>query len=164
MNHTSKSYHLFCAAVALLVSVGALTGCAADKSEAIKAVSTPSTAATPRADPEVSVTCAAISSIDTAVNGAITERGTGKLTDAGYAAIVNLLPYQLKGIAQRPDAGLQRELSALITDTTTTPSIVAGASFNPDGVPFRDDFVAIHKACDSNGTPTFAIATTPAGG
>jgi hypothetical protein len=163
VNHTSKTHHLFFAAVALLVSVGALTGCAADKSEAIKA-STPSTAVTPRTDPEISVTCAAISSIDTAVNGAITERGTGKLTDTGYAAIVNLLPYQLKGIAQRPDAGLQHELSVLITDTTKTPSIVAGASFNPDGVPFRDDFEAIHKACDANGTPTFAIATTPAGG
>jgi hypothetical protein len=109
------------------------------------------------------VTCSAISSLDTAINGAITELGTGKISKDQYAAVVNLLPYQLKGIAQRPDAGLQKQLAVMIADTQSTPPIVSGASFNPDGLPFRDDYVAIHKACDENGTPTFAIATTPGG-
>ncbi|WP_345184920.1 hypothetical protein [Microbacterium panaciterrae] len=76
----------------------------------------------------------------------MTERTAGTLTDAQFAGIVNLIPFQLKGITQRPDAGLRDEIASLIADTAHTAPIVAGASFNPDGAPFRDDMLKVQNA------------------
>ena len=85
------------------------------------------------------------------------------ITDSQYAAIVNLIPYQLTGIQDRPDAGFRENVSALVDATTKTPTLVSGASFNPDGAPFSTAMAALVSKCKANGTEVFAVSTTPGG-
>ncbi|GAA4481339.1 hypothetical protein GCM10023171_09680 [Microbacterium panaciterrae] len=132
------------ASTAALAGVLLFSGCSALADQAVAAPKPSATHTTE--DSGIAVTCSAVSAIQTAINGAMTERTAGTLTDAQFAGIVNLIPFQLKGITQRPDAGLRDEIASLIADTAHTAPIVAGASFNPDGAPFRDDMLKVQNA------------------
>jgi hypothetical protein len=154
-------------ALALLVGVGSLTGCSPIESpEALNTPSaqrttpTPSMAAEP--DHKIATTCAMLSIVDSTTNNALVDVGQGAISTDQYATIVNTIPHTLT-VIQRVSPGLAAEMDALVAAIPESAPIKEGATFNPDGLPYRDKFQSLRTACDENGTGVAVIPTISGG-
>ena len=78
---------------------------------------------------------------------------SGKLSDAGTAAIFNTVPTTLTLLRMDKDAGLKDNLRNLAVDLTFTKPKVSGAAFDPNSAPFFTTLNQAMTACQQNGTP-----------
>ncbi|MFE4470112.1 hypothetical protein ACFRFH_14970 [Leifsonia sp. NPDC056824] len=97
--------------------------------------------------------CAVLATVQTELDNAYMDRAKGTLSDAQYAAIVNTAPTSLKALSMLVSHGLESQVGGLLEDTTITPPVVAGATFDPNGQPFQGDLRHAVAACSQNGTP-----------
>ncbi len=89
----------------------------------------------------------------TDVENAQAAHETGKLSDAGTAAIINTVPTTLTLLRMDQNAGLRDNLRNLAVDLTFTKPKVAGAMFDPNSDPFMSTMHQAMTACHQNGTP-----------
>lgn len=148
----------FCA-IAVLCSGLVLTGCTTSS-----AASPHSDPATPTPAPSVSPvfsdprdrigeSCAVLAMVQTELENAYVQHAQGTLSDSQFAAIVNTAPTTLKALKMLATHGLESEVGGLLEDTTLTPPIVSGATFDPHGKPFETDMLQAVSSCNQNGTP-----------
>ncbi|WP_374010377.1 hypothetical protein [Leifsonia sp. LS-T14] len=97
--------------------------------------------------------CAVLATMQTALENAYLQHVKGSLSDPQFVAIVNTAPTTLQMLKMLATHGLESEVGALLVDTTLTPPVVVGATFNPWGEPYHGDMQHAITSCDENGTP-----------
>ncbi|WIB68926.1 MULTISPECIES: hypothetical protein [unclassified Curtobacterium] len=151
-------------AITAACAVISLTGCsaAAPHHTARSAVAhSTGSAASPTPDPDIAVTCAGLTELETDLSAADSERSAGTIEDAGYAAIVDLTPTVVSGMLRTPDRGLVADLTGIQDAVASSPPTVASAQFDPDAPAFRAAMQRAQHDCAANGSPLVAYA--PAG-
>jgi hypothetical protein len=94
----------------------------------------------------------------TDVENAVSAHDTGKLSDAGTAAIINTVPTTLTLLQMDQNAGLRDNLRNLAVDLSFTKPKVAGAVFDPNSAPYVTTMQQAMTACQQNGTPIWIQA------
>lgn len=146
---------------ATLLGLICLTGCSDSASGDPTPTTSKATASADAADSEHlrgAVTCAVLETVLTNVENARAAHDSGRLSDAGYAAIVNTVASSLTILQSDADAGLQDDVRNMAVDLPLTPPTVAGAAFDPDGAPFASSMQQATAACEKNGTPIGILA------
>ena len=111
---------------------------------------------------ETIAACSMMSIVETTTNNAGAGAVLGNLTAAEAATIINTIPHMLV-VVKEVSNGLPKELTNLIAAVAETPPLVAGTTFNPDGLPYRDSFQEIRDVCKENGVEVIVIPNYPGG-
>ena len=150
----------FTIAVAACVA-GLLAGCApgAQDPSMGAAVQNP-----PRApDADIQTTCGMLSIVDSAFANALVGQAQGRITINELADEINAIPNTLMVIQRVSPRGLSSEVDELVGAMQNAVPVIDGATFNPDGSPFREQFQVLRDACEANGTGIAVIPVTGAG-
>lgn len=97
--------------------------------------------------------CAVLAMVQTELENAVMQHAKGTLSDSQFAAIVNTAPTTLTALKMLATHGLEGQVGGLLEDTTLTPPVVSGATFDPHGKPFETDMLQAVSSCSQNGTP-----------
>lgn len=138
-----------CAAAAV-VAVTSLSACASPTS---RPTSTPSAVARTTGNPASSaipLTCAVLSGIETTALNAHSGYAQGKITADQYVGAINTIPAQYEALTHQANYGLKDLVNAAKDAIGKTPPTVNGATFNPDGQPYRQAADALAQACSQN--------------
>lgn len=110
----------------------------------------------------IPLTCAVVSGIETTALNARTGYAQGKITAAEYVGAINTIPPQYNALTFQANYGLRDLVAAAKEAVAKTAPTVNGATFNPDGQPYRQAADALAAACN-RGHATLRISS-PYGG
>lgn len=105
-------------------------------------------------------TCGAVSVIFANLQSADSDFRAGRITEAEWVSMTNLAKTDLDGIQMFPDWGLQDELKGLTDYMTTSEALPSGAQFDSTTDEFTGLLNDVRDACEANGSPVTAFATS----
>ncbi|WIB65521.1 hypothetical protein [Curtobacterium sp. MCBD17_040] len=150
-------------AVVVILSLAACSSPAPHVTATRSSAHTAKALASDTPDPNIAVTCAGLTELQTNLQAAETELSAGTIEDDGYAAIVNLASTNLSALSRTPNRGLVADLASLQDAISTSPPTVKGAKFNPDGATFTSAMQDAVRDCQRNDTPLVAYAPVDQG-